>query len=152
MTAGWWDVPVVLSDLAKVWIPNVTLPNTFLQVVEGLWRSFPLLVLGILDSSCQLIILSYAIHKDNKTKSWTDPTFSFPWRRTYPMAMGDKARNVRVIFLQLPTKAGYETPLTLHSLSWSIARTPNYINSRLDLLSLPSLVFNQKCTISEWKI
>ena len=33
------------------------------------------------------------------------------------MAMGDKAKNVRVIFLQLPTKAGYETPLTLHSLS-----------------------------------
>ena len=73
MKAGHWDVPVALQDLAKMWIPNFTLPNNFLQVVEGLWKSFPPLVLGILDSPCLLILFSYTIHKGNKTKSYTDP-------------------------------------------------------------------------------
>ena len=50
-------------------LPNVTLPNNFLQMAEGLWRSFPPLVLGILDTNCLLILLSYTICKDNKMKS-----------------------------------------------------------------------------------
>ena len=41
-------------------------------------------------------------------------------------------------------------PLAIQSFSRSIASTPNYINSKLGLLSLPSLVFNKKFTISEW--
>ena len=33
------------------------------------------------------------------------------------MTMGDRAKNVRIIVRQLPTKLDDETPLTLHSLS-----------------------------------
>ena len=61
----------------KVSIPNVTLPNNFLWVVEDMWRSFPSLVLQTSDSSYLLILLSYTIHKDNKMKSWIDLTIYF---------------------------------------------------------------------------
>ena len=37
--------------------------------MEGLRRSFPSLVLGILDSPCLLILLIYAIHKDGYSQS-----------------------------------------------------------------------------------
>ena len=63
------------------------------------------MVLGILDSPCLLILLSYDIHKDKEMKSWIDPTFYFLERRTHPMAKGGKAKNVRIIVRQLPTKA-----------------------------------------------
>ena len=52
-----------------------------------------------------IILLSYDIHKDKEMKSWIDPTFYFLERRTHPMAKGDKAKNVRIIVRQLPTKA-----------------------------------------------
>ena len=84
----------------------------------------------------------------NKTKY---PMFSFPWRRTHPMRMCDKAKNVWIIVGQLSAKAGWwDIPLTLQSFSRSISSTPNYINDKLGLLSFPSLVFNKKFTILEW--
>ena len=87
----------------------------------------------------------------NKMKSWTDPMSSFPWRRTHPMTMCSKAKNVQIIVGQLSTKAGWwDSPLARQSFSRSIASTLNYINTKLGLLSLPSLVFNKKFTTSEW--
>ena len=73
MKAGWWDAPLAVQDLVKVWITNVTLPNNFLYQVEGLWRSFPPMVLGILDSHSLLILMIYTVRKNNKMNSWTDP-------------------------------------------------------------------------------
>ena len=58
----------------------------------------------------------------------------------------DKVKNMRIIVGLLPTKAD----LTLQSFSRSVASIPNDIYSKLGLLSLPSLVFNKKFTISEW--
>ena len=107
MKAGHWDVPVALQDLAKMWIPNVTLPNNFLQVVEGLWISFPPLVLGILDSPFLLILFSYTIHKDNKTKSYTDPNSHFLEGELIQWQWLDKAKNVRITANQFPTKTGW---------------------------------------------
>ena len=59
-------------------ILNVTLSNNFSKSDEGLRRSFPPLVLGILYSSCLLILLIQTIYKDNKMKSCTDPKSLFP--------------------------------------------------------------------------
>ena len=122
-------------------------------MVESLWRSFPPLVVGIFASPYLLVLLSYTICKDKKMKSRIDPTFSFPWRRTHPMAMSGKAKNVRIIIRHLPTKAWWwDSTLPLQSFSHRIALVSSlyYIDSRLDLLSLPSLVFNKMFTISEW--
>ena len=50
-------------------------------------RRFPSLGLhrGILNSSSVLIFLIHTKHKYMKMKSWTNPTSSFPWRRTHPL-------------------------------------------------------------------
>ena len=47
-------------------------------------RRFPPLKLHkrILNSPCLLILWIHTKHKNYKMKSWTDPTSSFPWRRT----------------------------------------------------------------------
>ena len=52
-----------------------------------LGKRFPPLWLhwGILNSSCVLILLIHTKHKYKNMKSWTDPTSSFPWRRTHPL-------------------------------------------------------------------
>ena len=50
-------------------ILNVTLPNNFLKLEEGLRRIFPPLVLRTLDSPCHLILLIYTKYNDNKMKS-----------------------------------------------------------------------------------
>ena len=47
---------------------------------------------GILNSSYILILLIHTKHKDNKMKSWTDLTSSFPWRRTNTLGRQDKKR------------------------------------------------------------
>ena len=44
----------------------------------------------ILNSSCVLILLIHTKHKYKNIKSWTDPTSSFPWRRTYPLGRKGK--------------------------------------------------------------
>ena len=76
---------------------------------------------------------------------------SFSWRKTHQWQCVDKAKNVQITVSQLLTKAGWwHSPLALQSFSRNIASTPNYINSNLGLLSLPSLVFNKNFTISEW--
>ena len=50
-------------------------------------RRFPLMRLHkpILNSPCLLILLIYTKRKNSKMKSWTDPTSSFPLRRTHPL-------------------------------------------------------------------
>ena len=52
----------------------------------------------------------------------------------------DKAKNVPIIGCS-------DSCLALQSFSRSIASTLNYLNSRLDQLSLPSLVFNKKISV-----
>ena len=66
--------------------------------------------MGILNCSCVLILLIHTKHKYKKMKSWTDPISSFPLRRTHPLGR----QNVRLIFGQLPIKAGWcNAPLSL---------------------------------------
>ena len=61
----------------------------------------------------------------------------------------DKAKNMRIIFSQLPKKTLWQdSPLPLQSFSRSIASTPNYINRKLGLLSLPLFFFTKTFTIS----
>ena len=76
---------------------NVTLPNSLLQLEEGLRRSFPPVGIqkGILDSPCLLILLIYTKHKNNKIKSWTDTLSSFPWvKQTFSKMFEDISWNV----------------------------------------------------------
>ena len=49
--------------------------------------------------------LIHTKRKNNKMKSWTDPTSSFPLRRTHPL--GRRLWNVWLILQQLPIKAGW---------------------------------------------
>ena len=103
------------------------------------------MVLGILDSPCFLILLIYNIHKDNKMKSWLTPCSH---------SLEGELIHWQCVAIQwkcCPQKLHNDIlPLALQSFSRSIASTPIYINSKLDLLSLPSLVFNEKFAISEW--
>ena len=57
-------------------------------------RRFPPLGLHreILNSSCVLILLIHTKHKYKKMKSWTDPTYSFPSRRTHPLSRQGRKR------------------------------------------------------------
>ena len=82
-----WDAPLTLWDLAEATyiIPKVALSNSFLWLEEVLRRSFPALLLEILDSPCLLFLFICTNDKYYKMKSWTDPTSSFPWRRTHPL-------------------------------------------------------------------
>ena len=61
----------MLQNLAEaiLIIPIATLSKNFLQLVEDLQGSFPLLVLEILDFPCLLVLLIYTIHKDKRAKS-----------------------------------------------------------------------------------
>ena len=69
---------VLYPNLQAIYtIQKVTLSNKFFQLEEGLWRSFPPLMLVILGSPCLPFLLIHTHHK-YKIKSWTDPTSSFP--------------------------------------------------------------------------
>ena len=60
-------------------ILNVALRNNLVQLKGSLWKSLPPLGShkGILDSPNLLILVIHTEHKNNKTKSSTDPTISF---------------------------------------------------------------------------
>ena len=96
----------MLQNLAEaiLIIPIATLSKNFLQLVEDLQGSFPLLVLEILDFPCLLVLLIYTIHKDKRAKSRliTRPHFL----EGELIQWVNKAKNVWIIVGQLLTKAG----------------------------------------------
>ena len=144
-------------------VRNATLFNSFLWL-EGLWIIFPPLVnLGLplplislvsvewfflkLDWWSYKILLRFQ-HKDNKMKSWTDTTSSFPWRRTLGEHWVDKVKNEWKIVGQLPIKAGWwDVSFALQRSSRNIASSPNYKNCQIRPSVSP--FFNKKFTIWE---
>ena len=48
---------------------------------------------GILNSSSVLILLIHTKHRYKNMKSWTDPSSSFPWRRTHALGRQGKKHN-----------------------------------------------------------
>ena len=79
----------------RIWNPPGDLRwSFFAETVYCLRRRFSPLGLyrWVLNSSYVLIFLIHTKHKYKNMKSWTEPTYSFRWRRTHELGRQDKKR------------------------------------------------------------
>ena len=105
MKAGLWDIPVALRDLAKMLIPNVILFKGGRRSVEELPT------IGVWNLGLPLLGLQFSwVTPYTKTKRWNlghTPRSHFPEGKIIQQQWEDKAKSNRIIFRQLPTKAGW---------------------------------------------